>query len=251
MANPIADGGNIQGAVILLLDVTEREDREKLRREFSANVSHELKTPLTAISGYAEILSNGVASGEDAPRFAGIIHAEAQRLIALVNDILMLSNLDEGGRELAKERIDLFGMAEEAARHIGAAAKKRRVAVAVSGESAEILGIRRVLDEMLSNLLDNAVKYNVDGGRIELSVKKTPEGAALTVADTGIGIPREERERVFERFYRAEKSRNKAAGGTGLGLSIVKHGAQLHGARIDLQSEEKRGTRITLTFPEA
>jgi two-component system phosphate regulon sensor histidine kinase PhoR len=251
MANPIADGGDIQGAVILLLDVTEREDREKLRREFSANVSHELKTPLTAISGYAEILSNGVASGEDAPRFARIIYAEAQRLIALISDILMLSNLDEGGRELAKERIDPLGMAEEAARRIGAAAEKRGIAVTVSGESAEILGIRRVLDEMLSNLLDNAVKYNVDGGRIELSVKKTPEGVALTVADTGIGIPREEQERVFERFYRAEKSRNKAAGGTGLGLSIVKHGAQLHGARIGLQSEEKRGTRITLTFPEA
>ncbi|MDR2089326.1 MAG: PAS domain-containing protein [Clostridiales Family XIII bacterium] len=251
IANPISDGGDTQGAVIMLLDVTEREDREKLRREFSANVSHELKTPLTAISGYAEILSNGVASGEDAPRFARIIYAEAQRLIALVNDILMLSNLDEGGRERAKERIDLRGMAEEAAQRAGEDAGKRGISVAFDGESAEILGIRRVLDEMLSNLLDNAIKYNVDDGRVELSVKKTHEGVALTVADTGIGIPREEQERVFERFYRAEKSRNKSAGGTGLGLSIVKHGAQLHGAKIDLQSEEKGGTRITLTFPEA
>jgi two-component system phosphate regulon sensor histidine kinase PhoR len=251
IANPIADGGEIQGAVLMLLDVTEREDREKLRREFSANVSHELKTPLTAISGYAEILSNGVASGEDAPRFARIIYMEAQRLIALVNDILMLSNLDEGGQELPKERIDLRDLAEEAARRAGEAAAKRNIPVVFDGESAEIFGIRRVLDEMLSNLLDNAVKYNIDGGRVELSVKKTPEGVELTVADTGVGIPREEQDRVFERFYRAEKSRNKAAGGTGLGLSIVKHGAQLHEARITLQSEERQGTRIVLLFPEA
>jgi two-component system phosphate regulon sensor histidine kinase PhoR len=251
IANPIADGGETQGAVLMLLDVTEREDREKLRREFSANVSHELKTPLTAISGYAEILSNGVASEEDAPRFARIIYMEAQRLIALVNDILMLSKLDEGGQELPKERIDLHDLADEAARRARETAAKRKISVSFDGEHAEISGIRRVLDEMLSNLLDNAVKYNIDGGRVDLSVQKTPEGVALTVADTGVGIPREEQDRVFERFYRAEKSRNKAAGGTGLGLSIVKHGAQLHEAKIKLQSEEKRGTRIVLLFPAA
>jgi two-component system phosphate regulon sensor histidine kinase PhoR len=251
IANPIADGGAIQGAVLMLLDVTEREDRERLRREFSANVSHELKTPLTAISGYAEILSNGVASEEDAPRFARIIYAEAQRLVALVNDIIMLSNLEEGGQELPKERIDLRDKAEEAARRASEAAAKRNISVSFEGESAEIFGIRRVLDEMLSNLLDNAVKYNIDGGRVELSVKRTPEGVALIVADTGVGIPREEQDRVFERFYRAEKSRNKAAGGTGLGLSIVKHGAQLHEAKIKLQSEERQGTRIVLLFPDA
>jgi two-component system phosphate regulon sensor histidine kinase PhoR len=251
IANPITDGGEVQGAVLMLLDVTEREDREKLRREFSANVSHELKTPLTAISGYAEILSNGVAGEEDAPRFSRIIYAEAQRMIALVNDILMLSGLDEGGRELPKERIDLRECAEEVARRFEAAAAKRNISVLCEGESAEIAGVRRVLDEMLSNLLDNAVKYNVDGGTVRVSVKRAPEGSLLTVADTGIGIPREEQERVFERFYRAEKSRNKAAGGTGLGLSIVKHGALLHGAKITLQSEEMRGTRVALLFPPA
>ncbi|MDR2770644.1 MAG: two-component sensor histidine kinase, partial [Clostridiales Family XIII bacterium] len=212
---------------------------------------HELKTPLTAISGYAEILSNGLAGGEDAPRFARIIYAEAQRMIELIDDILMLSNLDEGGRELPKERIDLRDLAEEAARRAGEAAAKRKLDVVFDGERAEILGIRRVLDEMLTNLLDNAVKYNVDGGRIDVSVKKTPEGVALVVADTGIGIPHEEQERVFERFYRTEKSRNKAAGGTGLGLSIVKHGALLHEAKIRVQSDGTQGTRITLLFSEA
>ncbi|MDR2355201.1 MAG: PAS domain-containing protein [Clostridiales Family XIII bacterium] len=251
IANPIADAGTVQGAVLMLLDVTEREDREKLRREFSANVSHELKTPLTAISGYAEILSNGLAGGEDAPRFARIIYAEAQRMIELIDDILMLSNLDEGGRELPKEAIDLCDSAAEAARRAEEAATKRGISVVFDGESAEISGIRRVLDEMLSNLLDNAVKYNLDGGRIDVSVKRTPEGVALTVADTGIGIPREEQERVFERFYRTEKSRNKAVGGTGLGLSIVKHGALLHEAKIRVQSDGKQGTRIVLLFPEA
>jgi two-component system phosphate regulon sensor histidine kinase PhoR len=251
IANPIADGGAVQGAVLMLLDVTEREDREKLRREFSANVSHELKTPLTAISGYAEILSNGLAGGEDAPRFARIIYAEAQRMIELIDDILMLSNLDEGGRELPKERIDLRDPAEEAARRAGEAAARRGISVVFDGESAEIAGIRRVLDEMLSNLLDNAIKYNLDGGRVDVSVKKTPEGVALTVADTGIGIPREEQERVFERFYRTEKSRGRAAGGTGLGLSIVKHGALLHEAKIRVHSDGKQGTRIVLLFPAA
>jgi two-component system phosphate regulon sensor histidine kinase PhoR len=249
IANPIADGDALQGAVLMLLDVTEREDREKLRREFSANVSHELKTPLTAISGYAEILSNGVAGEEDAPRFARIIYAEAQRLIALVNDILMLSNLDEGGRELPKECIDLRECAEEAVRRTGEAADKRKISVLFEGERAEISGIRRVLDEMLFNLLDNAVKYNTDGGTIRVSIEKKPEGVLLSVADTGVGIPREEQARVFERFYRAEKSRNKAAGGTGLGLSIVKHGAALHDAKIRVQSDGNRGTRISLLFP--
>jgi two-component system phosphate regulon sensor histidine kinase PhoR len=251
IANPITDSGEIQGAVLMLLDVTEREDREKLRREFSANVSHELKTPLTAISGYAEILSNGVAKDEDAPRFAKSIYAEAQRLIALVNDIILLSKLDEGGPELPKERVDLRTQAEDAVRRIKGAAAKRNIDVAFEGESAEIIGIRRVLDEMLQNLLDNAVKYNVDGGAVHVSVSKTEDGVTLVVADTGIGIAREDRERVFERFYQAEKSRNKAAGGTGLGLSIVKHGALLHEAKIKLHSAESRGTRIEILFPGA
>jgi two-component system phosphate regulon sensor histidine kinase PhoR len=251
MSNPIKDGGELQGAVLMLLDVTEREDREKLRREFSANVSHEHKTPLTAISGYAEILSNGVARDEDAPRFAKNIYAEAQRLIALINDIMLLSKLDEGGPELPKERVDLCAQAEETVRGIREAAAKRNINAVFEGKSAEIVGIRRVLDEMLLNLLDNAVKYNVDGGLICVSVKKTPEGVMLTVADTGIGIPREDRERVFERFYQAEKSRGGTAGGTGLGLSIVKHGALLHEAKLRLRSAESRGTRIEILFPAA
>jgi two-component system phosphate regulon sensor histidine kinase PhoR len=233
----------------VLLDVTEREDRERLRREFSANVSHELRTPLTAISGYAEILANGVAKLEDAPRFAERIYAEAQRLIALVEDVMMLSKLDEGGEGAEREKTDLGELVKSAVESLGDIAQSRGISIVFDGENIEITGIRPLLGEMVLNLLDNAVKYNADGGEVRISAGRTPEGVFLTVADTGPGIPPEEQERVFERFYRVEKSRNSAARGTGLGLSIVKHGALLHNAKVTLQSDGKSGTSITLLFP--
>jgi two-component system phosphate regulon sensor histidine kinase PhoR len=259
MANPVPDPlEELQGAVLVLLDVTEREDRERLRREFSANVSHELRTPLTAVSGYAEILANGVAKLEDAPRFAERIYAEAQSLIALVDDVMMLSRLDEGGGgtgEFERERVGLGELVRGVAERLDNIARSRNVSVVLDlpGEEVEITGIRPLLGEMVSNLLDNAIKYNVDGGEVRVSAGRTSEGVFLTVADTGIGIPPEEQDRVFERFYRVEKSRavgprEAAAKGTGLGLSIVKHGALLHNARISLQSDGRSGTSVTLVF---
>jgi two-component system phosphate regulon sensor histidine kinase PhoR len=251
MANPVTDDGAIRGAVVMLLDVTERENREFLRREFSANVSHELKTPLTAISGYAEIITNGVAKPEDAPRFAANIYSEAQRMIELIDDVMMLSKLDGNDVERSKERVELSSLVRGVIERMRAAASARDISVAFEGEDAEVLGIRQVLSEMVFNLLDNAVKYNIDGGRIMASVKRTGGEISLTVSDTGIGIPTEEQERVFERFYRVEKSRNGAVEGTGLGLSIVRHGAMLHGAKIDVQSDGKSGTAIVLRLPAA
>jgi two-component system phosphate regulon sensor histidine kinase PhoR len=251
IGNPVTDEGKVQGAVMMLMDVTEREDREKLRREFSANVSHELKTPLTSISGYAEILSNGVAKAEDAPRFAKKIYDDAQRLIALINDIMLLSKLDEGTGELPMERVDLGLLAQKAAERIGGAAAARNISVSFDCETAEITGIPRILDEVVFNLLDNAVKYNADGGSVKITVRKNANTAELAVTDTGMGIPEADRERIFERFYRTEKSRGKKIEGTGLGLSIVKHGATLHNAKIEAQSDGKSGARFVLTFPSA
>jgi two-component system phosphate regulon sensor histidine kinase PhoR len=251
IGNPVTDEGKVQGAVMMLMDVTEREDREKLRREFSANVSHELKTPLTSISGYAEILSNGVAKTEDAPRFAKKIYDDAQRLIALINDIMLLSKLDEGTGELLMERVDLGLLAQKAAERIGGTAAARNISVSFDCEIAEITGIPRILDEVVFNLLDNAVKYNADGGSVRITVRKNANTAELAVTDTGMGIPEADKERIFERFYRAEKSRGKKIEGTGLGLSIVKHGAALHNAKIEAQSDGKSGARFILTFPSA
>jgi two-component system phosphate regulon sensor histidine kinase PhoR len=249
IANPVADNGDVQGAVIMLLDVTEREDREKLRREFSANVSHELKTPLTAILGYAEILSNGIAHTEDTQRFALNIYAEAQRLIALINDIMMLSKLDEDSAELSGEPVDLCALVRNVVERVEGLASERNITISLDCESVEITAVRNVLDEMAFNLLDNAVKYNAEGGRVSVSIERTPEAVVLTVADTGIGIPPEEQERVFERFYRVDKSRNKSVPGTGLGLSIVKHGAMLHNAKAEVRSDGKSGTTISIVFP--
>jgi two-component system phosphate regulon sensor histidine kinase PhoR len=249
IANPVFDDGEVQGAVVMLLDVTEREDREKLRREFSANVSHELKTPLTAILGYAEILSNGIAHAEDTGRFAMNIYTEAQRLIALINDIMMLSKLDENSAELSREPVSLGALVKNVAKRFENSASEKDISISCDCENVEITAVRNVLDEMVFNLLDNAVKYNIEGGRVRVSVKKISESVVLTVTDTGIGIPLEEQERVFERFYRVDKSRNKSVGGTGLGLSIVKHGAMLHNARIELHSDGKSGSAVSIIFP--
>ena len=249
MANPVLRDGKVMGAVVVILDITEREERENLRREFTANVSHELKTPLTSISGFAEIIQNGIVKQEDIPRFAGNIYLESQRLISLVDDILNLSRLDEGEVPLKWEAINLLALAEDVAARLKSTAKKNGVVLTVSGERTEISGVRSIVDEMVYNLCDNAVKYNRKNGRISIAVQKTAEGVSLTVADTGIGIPTADLDRVFERFYRVDKSHSKEIGGTGLGLSIVKHGAAYHNARVTLESTEGVGTAVTLIFP--
>ncbi|MDR1445500.1 MAG: PAS domain-containing protein [Treponema sp.] len=248
MANPVTDGGNVQGAVLLLLDVTEQEDREKLRREFSANVSHELKTPLTVISGYAEIFSSGISKPEEAAAFGAKIYREAQRLLGLINDIMLLSRLDEGGMELEREETDLLSLASGAVERIHPAAQARNIRIALEGENIAVSVIPQVLQEVLFNLLDNAVKYNRENGEVRITVTKNKNEIRLSVADTGIGIPPAEQGRVFERFYRLDKSRNGKTGGTGLGLSIVKHGAKLHGAGIEVESDGISGTKISLVF---
>ena len=249
LANPVIQDGQVAGAVLVILDVTEREQREELRREFTANVSHELKTPLTSISGIAEIIKGGLVKPQDIPGFADDIYGEAQRMIRLVEDILRLSQLDEGGSSLQTEEVDLYHLAQEVAGRLTPAAVKGQVTLEVTGGPVRISGVRQLLDEMISNLCDNAIKYNRPGGRVTISVSRSDRGAELSVSDTGIGIPPEDQSRVFERFYRVDKSHSKAIGGTGLGLSIVKHGAAFHGAALSLESQPDRGTTIRLTFP--
>ena len=244
LANPVLADGKPAGAVLVLLDVTEQEQRDELRREFTANVSHELKTPLTSISGIAEIMQSGMVKPEDIQSFAGDIYQEAQRLIALVEDIIRLSRLDEGAESLEREPVNLLSIAQDVARRLDSAAQK------VMGLSVEVRGIPSVLDEMVYNLCDNAIKYNHPGGTVNVTVAPTDDGSAeVTVEDTGIGIPVEDQSRVFERFYRVDKSHSKEIGGTGLGLSIVKHGASLHGAQIHMDSQVGRGTSVQLLFP--
>ena len=246
-ANPVVEDDTVQGVVLLLMDVTEKQEREKLRREFSANVSHELKTPLTVISGYAEIIANSVAKTQDIPEFSQKIYREAGRLIALVNDLMFLSGLEENTQP-AKESVNLLSLCEEVVRRLKSKADERGVNLSVSGDSVEILGIATVLEEMVYNLTDNAIKYSHEGGSALISIRKENNSIVLSVTDTGIGISESEHERIFERFYRVDKSRNKAIPGTGLGLSIVKHGAILHDAKIELDSAEGSGTIVTIRF---
>ena len=248
LVNPVLEDGELTGGVMVLLDVTEQEQREELRREFTANVSHELKTPLTSISGIAEIMKSGMVKPEDIQGFAADIYQEAQRLIALVEDILRLSQLDEGVVNLEREPVELLSLANEVVRRLDTTAKKRNITLTATGVSVQVQGVRRVLDEMIYNLCDNAIKYNRDGGRVTITVEKTEKGICLSVADTGIGIAPEEQNRVFERFYRVDKSHSKEIGGTGLGLSIVKHGAMLHEAQIQMDSQENQGTTISILF---
>ena len=249
MANPVLRDGEVEGAVVVILDITEREERENLRREFTANVSHELKTPLTSISGFAEIIKNGIVKPEDIPRFAGNIYEESQRLVTLVDDILNLSRLDEADVQLEREDFDLSSLARDVAGRLKASAKKNGVVITVIGDKAEINGVKSIVDEMVFNLVDNAVKYNKQNGRVTVTVDSSSDGTALTVTDTGIGIPQADVDRVFERFYREDKSHSKEIGGTGLGLSIVKHGAAFHNAKVSLQSTEGEGTTVRLVFP--
>jgi phosphate regulon sensor histidine kinase len=250
LANPVSTDGKVTGAALLVLDVTEKERAEQMRREFTANVSHELKTPLQTISGYAELLANGMVADKDKTAFSEKIYAEAQRMIRLIEDIIKLSNLDEGAVELTRETVDLYVTAETTVRSLLPAAKKANVTLSLKGENAEIYGIPQLLTAVVYNLCDNAIKYNKDGGTVFVSVKNNAENIVLSVRDTGIGIPKEQQERIFERFYRVDKSHSKEVGGTGLGLSIVKHAAKLHDAKITLESEVGKGTGITVIFPK-
>ena len=249
IASPVEQDGAIAGAGLVVLDVTEKEQRESLRREFTANVSHELKTPLTSILGTAEILQNGLVKPEDVSHFAGNIHREAGRLIGLVNNIIKLSRLDEGGPTTTWENVDLYQTAKSALDRLSAAAEQRQVTLELRGEPVQIHGVPQIVDEILYNLCDNAVVYNRPGGKVCVTVEDTGKSARVMVEDTGIGIPQEVQSRVFERFYRADKSHS--AGGTGLGLSIVKHGAAYLGAKVTLESEEGKGSTFTLIFPKS
>ena len=239
----IRSDGRLLGAVILAVDVTEAQNAEQLRREFSANVSHELKTPLQSIIGSAELLESGMVRPEDAPRFVGHIRREAARLVDLIEDIIRLSQLDEGIAP-TMEDVDLLALAQEVKTILEPCAAEKDVRIEVSGQGFPLTGVRRMLQEVTYNLCDNAVKYNVPGGLVRVHV----EGRKLTVSDTGIGIPQEHQDRIFERFYRVDKSHSKASGGTGLGLSIVKHAVAYHNAKITLDSAPGKGTTITIQF---
>ncbi len=236
-----------------LLESMDKQNKEKeaianMRKEFSANVSHELKTPLTSISGYAEIMMNGLVRPEDVRGFSERIYKEASRLIVLIEDIIRLSKLDEGGGEVEKEEVDLYALTREVCSRLAHKAEKHSVHVEVSGEPVSILGIRQVLSEMICNICENAIKYNKPGGKVDVWVGSTLNGVKVIVTDTGIGIPEDQQERIFERFYRVDKSHSKETGGTGLGLSIVKHGALLHNAAIHVDSSLGKGTRMEITF---
>ena len=244
----IQTDGESVGAVLLTFDVTEQAFAERNRREFTANVSHELKTPLQGIIGSAELLENGMVQPDDVPRFVGHIRSEAQRLVTLINDILRLSELDEGG-SLPTEPVELLALCRDTANSLEAAAQKRGITVTVTGDEVSVPGVRRLLTETVFNLCDNAIKYNRDGGSVTVTVGRDGGEAVVTVSDTGIGIPAEHQGRVFERFYRVDKSHSKASGGTGLGLSIVKHAVRYHHGTVTLDSREGEGTTFTIRLP--
>lgn len=247
--SPVSINGNISGAVLLMLDVTEKEQAEQIRREFTANVSHELKTPLHTIAGCAELLENGMVRSEDTMRFYAQIRSEADRMISLVEDIIHLSHLDEGGINMKRENVDLYELACETVKTLSDEAENAGVSLNVDGKHAVVCGAPKLLQSIVYNLTDNAIKYNRHGGTVKISTDCSADEVRLIVSDTGIGIPPEHRERIFERFYRVDKSRSKELGGTGLGLSIVKHAARLCDAKIELQSRENEGTAVTVIFP--
>lgn len=245
----IESEGTVIGAVLLAFDVTEQAFAERNRREFTANVSHELKTPLQSIMGSAELIENGLVKQEDMPRFVGHIRTEAARLVTLIEDIIRLSQLDEGG-ELPFEPVDLKKLAEEASASLASAAAEKQVTIRVHGDDRQITTVRRLASEIIYNLCDNAVKYNREGGSVDVTIDGTAHGAVVTVQDTGIGIPPEHQSRIFERFYRVDKSHSRQSGGTGLGLSIVKHAVQYLGGRIELESQPGKGTTMRVHFPD-
>lgn len=249
IANPVFEEETVIGAVVVILDITESEKRDALRREFTANVSHELKTPLTSISGFAELMKEGDVAAENVIDFSASIYDEAQRLITLVNDIIKLSELDGQSIHFESESVDLYELSKEVAGRLESEADKRKIVLNVIGDTTMIMGVRKILDEMLYNLCDNAIKYNKEGGMVDIIVCQMLENVNVIVRDTGIGIPKEHQSRVFERFYRVDKSHSKKVGGTGLGLAIVKHSAIYHHARISMESVVDQGTTVTLTFP--
>lgn len=248
IANPVFNNGEVIGAVIVIIDVTETAKREAMRREFTANVSHELKTPLTSISGFAELMKAGGIPEETVVDFSTSIYTEAQRLITLVTDIIKISELDEKSDRHDWEKVNLYELSRDVIKRLKISAEKKNVSFTLNGGDAEVYGVRQILDEMVYNLCDNAIKYNKEGGRVSVSVKDSDKGVTLSVSDTGIGIPQTQQSRIFERFYRVDKSRSKAEGGTGLGLSIVKHGAIYHNAEISVESEIGKGTKMTILF---
>lgn len=248
IANPVAESEGRSGAVVVILDVTEQQSREELRREFTANVSHELKTPLTSISGYAEIMMNGLVQPSDMGRFSGKIYQEAQRLITLVGDIIRLSQLDEEKVQLEKRPVDLHMIASDVVKRLQDVAKKNQITLMMTGKPTVVNGNPQILDEMIYNLCDNAIKYNKPFGEVEVNVATIKDHPVLTVEDDGIGIPVDDQERIFERFYRVDKSHSRQIGGTGLGLSIVKHGAIYHKAKVELKSALGEGTTVRIVF---
>lgn len=250
IATPAFTGSSVTGAVMIILDITEKEAREELRREFTSNVSHELKTPLTTIYGISDMLVGGIVKPEDIPGFAKNIRDEAGRMITLIQDILKLSQLDENTFSDQRERVDLYELAQSAAERLRPQADEKHVTISVTGERSEFTGIATVLEEMIYNLVDNAVKYNKQGGRADVDVRSSGDDIVVTVSDTGIGVPADSIDRVFERFYRADKSHSRKIGGTGLGLSIVKHGVSLHGGSITVKSSEGSGTTFTMALPK-
>ena len=221
-----------------------------MRREFSANVSHELKTPLQAIMGCAELLENGMVNPDDKQRFYERIRSEASRLVVLIDDIMRLSQLDERNGDLHLDKVDLYKLSLGVAENLYESAAEKNITIKVSGKSAVIFGVRQVLREIIYNLSENAIKYNRQNGGVEISISDHPNNVVLTVSDAGIGIPDDHQSRIFERFYRVDKSHSKETGGTGLGLSIVKHAAQYHNATVELESKEEVGTKVTVTFPK-
>lgn len=250
-ATPVMSDGKVAGAALVIFDVTEKEKAEQIRREFTANVSHELKTPLQSISGCAELLSNGMVKPEDVPEFSHRIYSESQRLISLVEDIIGLSRLDEGAEDMQRTNVNLHKLAETAIDSLSNAAKEAGVTLELCGDGAEVYGIPQLLGTIVYNLCDNAIKYNRRGGSVTVTTENGAGGVTLTVSDTGIGIPKDQQDRIFERFYRVDKSHSKDVGGTGLGLSIVKHAALLHNATVSVDSTPGAGTTFTVFFPSA
>ncbi len=248
IANPVFSGEKIIGAVIIIIDVTEAVKREQLRREFTSNVSHELKTPLTSISGFAEIMKSGDVERETIADFSASIYDEAQRLITLVSDIIKISEIDEDSVQFVKENVDVYKLSRNIIKHLMPYAEKKNITLNLTGDNAEVFGTEKIIDEMIYNLCDNAIKYNKENGSVDVIISKDNNKTSVTVRDTGIGIPMSEQQRVFERFYRVDKSHSKLVGGTGLGLAIVKHGAIYHNAEINLESVEGKGTSVTIVF---
>lgn len=248
--NPVLHDGKVEGGVLLFVDVTQQYQNEKLRREFTANVSHELKTPLTSISGFAEIMKDGLVRPKDVPQFAGKIFSESQRLITLVGDIIKISQLDEDMLPYEKEPVDLYELSEEIVSRLQERADQKGITMTLSGQPAQVMTVRKIADEVIYNLCDNAIKYNQPQGRVEISVEPGAEQVRLSVRDTGIGISPADQRRVFERFYRVDKSHSRQIGGTGLGLSIVKHGAAYLGVKIELESTPGKGSCFSLIWAQ-